>query len=93
MDVQCSDPVSQPSCLTAPLHRSKVRASEERPYGSLRVAVRRDHLFEDSFRQLRSRSASEMRHKLSVSFQGEEGIDAGGVSREWYQVRPRSAPG
>ena len=25
--------------------------------------------------------------KLSVQFQGEEGIDAGGVSREWYQVR------
>ena len=24
--------------------------------------------------------------KLSVQFQGEEGIDAGGVSREWYQV-------
>ena len=28
-----------------------------------------------------------MRAKLSVSFVGEEGIDAGGVSREWYQVR------
>lgn len=27
-----------------------------------------------------------MRMKLSVQFQGEEGIDAGGVSREWYQV-------
>ena len=27
-----------------------------------------------------------MRAKLSVQFQGEEGIDAGGVSREWYQV-------
>lgn len=28
-----------------------------------------------------------MRGKLSVVFHGEEGIDAGGVSREWYQVR------
>ena len=27
-----------------------------------------------------------MRAKLSVHFQGEEGIDAGGVSREWYQA-------
>lgn len=27
-----------------------------------------------------------MRMKLSIQFQGEEGIDAGGVSREWYQV-------
>lgn len=29
-----------------------------------------------------------MKWKLSVQFQGEEGIDAGGVTREWYQVRP-----
>ena len=31
-----------------------------------------------------------MRMKLSVQFQGEEGIDAGGVSREWYQVTTRA---
>ncbi len=30
-----------------------------------------------------------MRWKLSVQFQGEEGIDAGGVTREWYQARAR----
>ena len=28
-----------------------------------------------------------MQGKLTVAFHGEEGIDAGGVSREWYQVR------
>lgn len=33
------------------------------------------------------RLPEEMRAKLSVQFQGEEGIDAGGVSREWFQVR------
>ena len=33
-----------------------------------------------------------MRAKLSVHFQGEEGIDAGGVSREWYQVRAWFTP-
>ena len=43
-------------------------------------------MFEDSFHQLRSRSPEEMRLKLSVQFTGEEGIDAGGVSREWFQV-------
>eukprot|EP01025_Chloroclados_australasicus_P025412 TRINITY_DN25382_c0_g1_i2.p1 TRINITY_DN25382_c0_g1~~TRINITY_DN25382_c0_g1_i2.p1 ORF type:complete len:386 (+),score=37.31 TRINITY_DN25382_c0_g1_i2:150-1160(+) len=30
-----------------------------------------------------------MKGKLMVSFQGEEGIDAGGVSREWYMVMAR----
>ena len=41
-------------------------------------------VFEDSFHQLRNR---DMRGKLVVHFQNEEGIDAGGVSREWFQVR------
>ena len=27
-----------------------------------------------------------MRGKLNVQFHSEEGIDAGGVTREWYQV-------
>ncbi|KAL6759433.1 hypothetical protein V8C86DRAFT_3013524 [Haematococcus lacustris] len=74
--------------------RTKVRqhdsaAAGGRPYGSLRLAVRREHVFEDSFHQLRSRTPQELRLKLNVSFQGEEGIDAGGVSREWYAVMAR----
>lgn len=69
-------------------HRSKIRAQDDRAYaGGLRLAVKRSTVFEDSFNKLRSRTPAEMRGKLSVSFIGEEGIDAGGVSREWYQVR------
>jgi len=68
--------------------RTKVRQHDNapRPYGSLRISVRREHVFEDSFHQLRSRTPEEMHMKLNVTFQGEEGIDAGGVSREWYAV-------
>lgn len=69
------------------LCRSKVRSPDERAYGSLRLNVKRTSVFEDSFNKLRSKSPAEMRAKLSVAFVGEEGIDAGGVSREWYQVR------
>lgn len=73
-------------CLTP--RRSKVRSPDERAYaGTLRLAVKRSSVFEDSFNKLRSKSPQEMRGKLSVAFVGEEGIDAGGVSREWYQVR------
>lgn len=68
------------------IHRSKVRTPDERTYGSLRLAVKRQSVFEDSFNKLRSKTPAELRAKLSVSFVGEEGIDAGGVSREWYQV-------
>jgi hypothetical protein len=74
-------------CLS---HRSKVRASSDDhgTYpGTLRLAVKRSSVFEDSFNKLRSKTAAEMRGKLSVAFAGEEGIDAGGVSREWYSVR------
>ena len=53
---------------------------------------RREHVFEDTFHQLRSRTPEEMRLKLNVQFTGEEGIDAGGVSREWYQVGGNARP-
>jgi E3 ubiquitin-protein ligase HUWE1 len=58
--------------------------------GALRIAVRRDHAFEDSFHQLRMRSPAELRAKLAVTFAGEDGVDAGGVTREWYGVMARA---
>ncbi|KAK9866343.1 hypothetical protein WJX84_006185 [Apatococcus fuscideae] len=67
--------------------RSRARSThhEERGhYGTLRINVRREHVFEDSFHQLRMKPPGEMRAKLSVQFHGEEGIDAGGVSRECH---------
>lgn len=70
--------------------RSKIKEKDSRAqYGTLRLSVRRDHVFEDSFYQLRVRSPEEMRSKLSVTFAGEEGVDAGGLTREWYQVISR----
>lgn len=52
--------------------------------GVCRINVRRDNVLSDSFRQLRMKSANEMRSKLVVTFTGEEGVDAGGLTREWY---------
>ena len=57
---------------------------------TIRICVRRPpHLLEDSFRQLHRRSSEELKGRLTVQFQGEEGIDAGGVTREWYTVLSR----
>ncbi|KAF0698365.1 Aste57867_11015 [Aphanomyces stellatus] len=56
---------------------------------SVRIPVRRDRVFEDSFYALRMRSGHELRRKLHISFTGEEGIDAGGVTREWYMILAR----
>ncbi|RHY47231.1 hypothetical protein DYB38_002462 [Aphanomyces astaci] len=56
---------------------------------SVRLPVRRDRVFEDSYYALRMRSGHELRRKLHISFTGEEGIDAGGVTREWYTILAR----
>lgn len=46
-------------------------------------------MFNDSFQQLRFKKESEMRDKLSVKFDKEEGEDIGGVTREWFQILSR----
>nr|DBA13759.1 TPA: hypothetical protein GDO54_017098 [Pyxicephalus adspersus] len=59
------------------------------------VHVRRDHVFEDSYRELHRKSPEEMKNRLSgiflnyIVFEGEEGQDAGGLLREWYMIISR----
>jgi len=36
---------------------------------------------EDAFQQIMTRSAAELKRKLQIKFEGEEGLDYGGVSR------------
>ena len=51
--------------------------------------IRRDHIFEDSFRELYRRTADELKGNLYIQFQGEEGQDVGGLLREWYLIMAR----
>lgn len=56
----------------------------------LSFSIRRDQVFLDSYRALFFKSKDEFKNsKLEVNFKGESGIDAGGVTREWYQVLSR----
>merc|ERR1712142_1129545 len=55
----------------------------------LAVHVRREHVFEDSFRELHRRTAEEWKNRFYVVFEGEEGQDAGGLLREWYLIISR----
>ncbi|KAM0721098.1 hypothetical protein Q7P37_003384 [Cladosporium fusiforme] len=58
--------------------------------GTLGLNVRRDHVFLDSYKALYYKSGEEIKNgKLNIRFNGEEGIDAGGVSREWFAVMAR----
>ena len=50
--------------------RSSTSSSSGGGGGSLRLSVRRANVFEDSFNQLRHKTADEMRRRLTVTFQG-----------------------
>ena len=56
-------------------------------YEYLFITVNRNkNLFNDSFEQLHNRTYDEWMGKISVDFKGENGIDAGGLTREWFTL-------
>jgi E3 ubiquitin-protein ligase HUWE1 len=65
------------------------RHSSQTHHRSIHLQVHRETIFEESFNQLRFRSADEMKGRLVVSFADEEGIDAGGLTREWFGILTR----
>ncbi|PPD77228.1 hypothetical protein GOBAR_DD25835 [Gossypium barbadense] len=70
--------------------RSKIKHQQhDHHHSPLRISVRRAYILEDSYNQLRLRSTQDLKGRLTVHFQGEEGIDAGGLTREWYQLLSR----
>lgn len=54
--------------------------------GHCRMEVSREEIFEDSYRQVMKLRAKDLRKRLMVKFKGEEGLDYGGVAREWLYL-------
>lgn len=50
--------------------------------GQCHVKVRRDHIFEDSYAEIMRQNASELKKRLMIKFDGEDGLDYGGLSRQ-----------
>lgn len=50
----------------------------------IKITVTRQTLFEDSYQHIMRLQAFELRRRLYIIFKGEEGLDYGGVSREWF---------
>jgi len=50
------------------------------------LQVRRDNLIEDSLSELSNYDPADLKKELKVHFVGEEGIDEGGVRKEWFQL-------
>eukprot|EP00924_Labyrinthula_sp_SR-Ha-C_P001661 augustus_masked-scaffold_18-processed-gene-5.6-mRNA-1 protein AED:0.45 eAED:0.45 QI:0/-1/0/1/-1/1/1/0/4073 len=66
--------------------KNRLRQLRSTKRTTLRLRVRRSHVFEDSFIALGSKKKKELLGKVTIQFENEEGIDAGGVTREFYQI-------
>ncbi|KAK9320086.1 hypothetical protein V1517DRAFT_330433 [Lipomyces orientalis] len=52
--------------------------------GQCHIKVRRNHIFEDSYAEVMRQSPQDLKKRLMIKFEGEEGLDYGGVSREFF---------
>ncbi|KAG7336345.1 hypothetical protein KOW79_001038 [Hemibagrus wyckioides] len=50
----------------------------------VKITVSRQTLFEDSFQQIMALKPYDLRRRLYIIFRGEEGLDYGGLAREWF---------
>lgn len=49
--------------------------------GQCHIKVRRNHIFEDSYAEIMRQSPGDLKKRLMVKFDGEDGLDYGGLSR------------
>lgn len=49
--------------------------------GQCHVKVRRSHIFEDSYEQIMRQTPGDLKKRLMIKFDGEDGLDYGGLSR------------
>uniref|UniRef100_A0A914C5D6 E3 ubiquitin-protein ligase n=1 Tax=Acrobeloides nanus TaxID=290746 RepID=A0A914C5D6_9BILA len=50
----------------------------------VKITVSRNNLFEDSFQEIMRKNAVDLRRRLYIQFKGEDGLDYGGIAREWF---------
>jgi hypothetical protein len=53
--------------------------------GHIQLSIRRAHLLQDSVDAVMSLGRDDMRKRWRVKFLGEEGLDAGGLARDWFE--------
>jgi atrophin-1 interacting protein 5 (WW domain-containing E3 ubiquitin protein ligase 1) len=52
--------------------------------GHVKISVSRETLFEDSYTQIMKQQPYELRRRLYIMYKGEEGLDYGGIARDWF---------
>lgn len=54
-----------------------------------RIDINRKRIFEESFRVVSQMQPRDLKKRLLIKFRGEEGLDYGGVAREWFYLLSR----
>ncbi|KOB79254.1 putative E3 ubiquitin-protein ligase HECW2, partial [Operophtera brumata] len=81
--------VSSPAASPATTRSSRQPAPQRRDFEA-KLHIRREHLLEDAFRRIMSCGKKELQKgKLCVLWDGEEGLDYGGPSREFFFLLSR----
>ncbi|KAG4305077.1 hypothetical protein PORY_001247 [Pneumocystis oryctolagi] len=52
--------------------------------GQCHIKVRRNHIFEDSYSEIMRQTPNDLKKRFMVKFDGEDGLDYGGLSREFF---------
>ncbi|CEG66243.1 Putative E3 ubiquitin-protein ligase [Rhizopus microsporus] len=52
--------------------------------GQCHIKVRRDHIFEDAYAEIMRQVPADLKKRLMIKFDGEDGLDYGGLSREFF---------
>ncbi|KAJ7366908.1 hypothetical protein DFH08DRAFT_1072314 [Mycena albidolilacea] len=52
--------------------------------GKCEIKIRRTRVLEDSYGAVMALNAEDLKRRLMVNFEGEDGLDYGGVGREWF---------
>eukprot|EP01061_Rhynchopus_euleeides_P025700 TRINITY_DN4174_c0_g1_i2.p1 TRINITY_DN4174_c0_g1~~TRINITY_DN4174_c0_g1_i2.p1 ORF type:complete len:1013 (+),score=509.00 TRINITY_DN4174_c0_g1_i2:269-3040(+) len=65
--------------------RERIKKDQDQHRHQTSIKISRSNVFHDSFLRLR-RPAQTLKGNLRVTFKGEEGVDGGGLKREWFQV-------
>ena len=50
----------------------------------IKITLRRQHLVQDSFQALERLGVEKLKLKTKIVFEGEDGIDSGGLTKDWF---------
>lgn len=62
------------------------KSSREHGEYEIDIQIRRNQVFADSFEQLKDIQLESWRQKFTVEFHDEEGVDEGGLLKEWFEL-------